>query len=141
MSKYLVITTTLGSIRGMHAKEFVAGETVDLDDDDLAGIGLRDGWLCHVDDLDAAPDPPLQAYTVLLPDDMPTPDSGWEVDRPKEGDIVTLSEEEAAPLVEAGTIAPVEAPKAETKPKAKAKPKAKPKANSEGSSNGDSQTE
>jgi len=54
MSKYLVITTTLGSIRGMHAKEFVAGETVDLDDDDLAGIGLRDGWLCHVDDLDAA---------------------------------------------------------------------------------------
>lgn len=142
MPLYLVLLTTLGSIRGIHAREFVKGETVDLDDDDLAAVGCRDGWLTPVDDLSGAtPATVLAEYAVLIPDEMPVPASGWEADRPKEGEIVSLSDEDAAPLLESGAIEPLmpsekpantdpaeedppAAPEAEKKPKASKKPKA-----------------
>lgn len=149
MSLYLVLITTLGSIRGIHAREFVEGETVDLDDDDLAAVGCRDGWLQPLDDLNAAPPADVLAdYVVLLPDEMPVPASGWVADRPKAGEIVSLGVDDAAPLLESGVIEPLP-PDDDSKradpaddyapitPGAKTKPKASKKLKAGGNDDGD----
>ena len=99
MANYLVLITTLGSVRGVHARLFEAGETVDLDDPDLAAVGVADGWLKPVAGA-AAPAAGLLSYRVLEPKGLPEARHGWASDLPQVGAIIQLAPDAAAPLID-----------------------------------------
>jgi hypothetical protein len=58
MPKFLVKQTFKGAIRGIHVREFVMGERVEIDDPDLARVALEGGWIeSWVEPVAPEPDP------------------------------------------------------------------------------------
>lgn len=50
MPKFLVKKPFKGAIRGIHVRDFVLGERVEIDDPDLARVALENGWIeSHVE--------------------------------------------------------------------------------------------
>lgn len=45
MGLFLVKQPFKGAIRGIHVREFVAGERAEIDDPDLARVALENGWI------------------------------------------------------------------------------------------------
>lgn len=135
MGHYLVKRTTDGAINGCYVKTFVEGETVALDDADLAAVGVADGWLVPVDapEADLAEGAgwidPLTGQAGEMPEDykefvMLDPErwplgegeGAWRDQLPAKGEVFGMSAADAVDLVEAGVIAA--APKKKRKTKA-----------------------
>lgn len=52
MARYLVLKRFDGAIQGCFVKTFVDGETVEVEDMDLAGVAVAEGWVTPVDDIE-----------------------------------------------------------------------------------------
>jgi hypothetical protein len=62
MPKFTVKKSFKGAIYGVHVRDFVEGETVEIHDPDLAQVGLRNGWIeSYVEQPEAKAEAPAKA--------------------------------------------------------------------------------
>lgn len=126
MAFYLVVRDTLGAVNGCYVTQFKAGETVKLDDADLAAVGLADGWLQLVGEASGAPQNDAYIDPASAPEDAAPVDgirvevvdparwpvepgaAAWGADRPKPGDVVMVDSETAEALLEQGIALAIE---------------------------------